>query len=108
MVCCKCHRVHPRFKNGKFKKTCPTRKGKKTRVKKRGKMAKARPRRQKGKGKLTDELKRMAVSYAKKKGKEYLVKKGLLKDPNKKKAPRTGPKWANAREKQAEPKFVKW
>jgi len=106
MTCSKCNRVHPRFKNGKLKKTCPTRKGKKTRVKRRGKMV--RKGRQKGRGKLTDELKRMAVSYAKKKGKEYLVKKGLLKDPNKKKAPRTGPKWANAREKQQEPNFVKW
>jgi hypothetical protein len=98
MTCCKCNRVHPRFKNGKLKKTCPNRK---RRVKRKVKRIKGQI---KGKGKITDTIKRMAIDYAKKQGKEYLARKGLSKGQNKASKQQ---KWGTPRESK-NIKYVKW
>lgn len=84
MTCGKCRCKHKKFKNGKLRKMCP---------KKQRTVAR---RRQKGKGKIKDTIKNMAIAYAKKKGREYLVSKGLIKEPPKKVYGR--PKWGARRE----------
>jgi hypothetical protein len=96
MTCCKCNRVHPRFKtSNRRRKTCQNRKRKVKRIK--GKI--------KGKGKITDTIKRMAIDYAKKQGKEYLARKGISKGQDK--ASKQQPKWGTPRESKQR-KQVKW
>jgi hypothetical protein len=96
MTCCKCNRVHPRFKtSNRRRKTCQNRKRK----------VKRKVKKIKGKGKITDTIKRMAIDYAKKQGKEYLARKGLSRGQNK--ASKQQHKWATTRESK-NIKYVKW
>lgn len=65
MVCNKCHCNHKCFKNGKQRKMCPK---------------KGQVRRIKGQGSVTDKIKSMAIAYAKKRVRQYAVKKGWIKN----------------------------
>ena len=108
MTCSKCNRVHPKFKNGKRKKTCPTTgrtKGRTKGRKKGRKKGQVVKRKQGGKGAITDTLKKMAIAYAKKKGTEYLKRKGLIKD-NKSTPANRHPKWAPKRDQKPRNKVV--
>jgi len=94
MTCNKCRCNHKKFKNGKLRKTCPK--------KPRGNRVAIVRRHQKGKGAITDTIKKMAIAYAKKKGKEYLVSKGVIKP----KKVHKRPKWGARRESKPRKRVV--